>query len=96
MRAWIAIGIRDGLSFRALARRAKVNERTLRKWNGVFRREQAESLQPDRDERAFVELVERGDPNASWIEVVLPGGRRVVIDSSEILGLLVRLLTKAE
>jgi hypothetical protein len=71
MQDWIAVGVREGLTFKQLAKRAGVNERTLREWNKLFRQESARRAAPDLEEDAFVELVERTEITRR-IEVVLP------------------------
>jgi hypothetical protein len=90
MREWIAVGLREGATFRELAHRSGLSERTLRRWNKKFRTEFASREEPDRDGRAFVELVERVDPDVPRIEVVLPEGRRVVLAGAAVLDVLVR------
>lgn len=96
MREWIALGVRDGLQFKELARRAGVTERTLRRWNAVFRDESAQRATAGRDERAFVELIERSDPDSSRIEIVLPGERRRVIEGHAVVEALARILLAVE
>lgn len=96
MREWIALGVRDGLQFKDLALRAGVSERTLRRWNTVFRHESAQRATPDRDERAFVELIERSEANSSRIEIVLPGERRRVIEGHAVVEALARILLAVE
>ena len=95
MREWIALGVREGLSFHALAKRAGVSERSLRRWNRVFREESLQRAQPDRAETAFVDLLEHSELG-SRIEVVLEGERRVVINGTAIVEALARLLTSIE
>ena len=96
MREWIELGVRDGLTFKELAKRAGVCGRTLRRWNAVFRAESAQRSEPDREEHAFVELIERAERTSSRIEVVMPGERRIVIDGTAIVEALTRLLTAVE
>ena len=51
---------------------------------------------PDRDERSFLDLIERASAKASRIEIVIPGERRVVVDGGAIVDALVRVLTAVE
>ena len=90
------MGLRDGLTFKELAKRSGICERTLRRWNKLLRRESAQLATPEREERAFVELVERSDANSPRIEVVLPGERRIVLDAAALLDVVVRVLTTVE
>lgn len=92
MRGWIAVGVREGLTFGSLAQRSGVNEKTLRRWNEVFRAESAGRVEPDREERAFVELIERGQTSSSRIEILLPDKRRIVIDGASLVEVLGRLI----
>jgi transposase len=96
MQDWIAVGVREGLTFKQLAKRAGVSERTLREWNKLFRQESARRAAPDCEEDAFVELVERTEINSSRIEVVLPGERRIVINGTAIVEALVRVIMSIE
>jgi hypothetical protein len=47
MRKWIAIGLREHLTFKQLAKRAGVNERTLRRWSRVYRPALGVELDPE-------------------------------------------------
>lgn len=96
IRAWIALGVREGLTFKELAKRSGLDRRTLSRWNAAFRKESAQKATPDREEHAFVELVERSGSNSSRIEVVLPGERRIVVDGSAIVEALVRVITAVQ
>jgi hypothetical protein len=96
MREWIALGVREDLSFRQLAGHAGVHERTLRRWAAIFREESVQAGVPDRAERAFVELIECSDVSATRIEIVMPGGRRSVIDATAIVEALVRVILAVE
>ncbi len=96
MRSWIEVGVRENLMFTDLAKRARVSERTMRRWNEKLRKLSAQRATPERAEHAFVELVERADANAPRIEMVLPGERRIVIDGTAIVEALVRLLRDVE
>lgn len=92
-RAWIELGVREHLTFVELARRSGVHKRTVRRWSARFRSESAHRARPDREERAFVELIELADRAAPRIEVVLPGERRVLLDGSALVEALVRVLS---
>ena len=93
MREWLAVGVRENLTFKELAKLARVNERTLREWNKTFRRESAERAPPDRQEDAFVELLERAEQSTPRIEIVLPEERRIVINGTAIVEAVARLMT---
>jgi hypothetical protein len=93
LREWLAVGVRENLTFKQLAYRARVNERTLRNWNKIFREESARRATPDQAERAFVDLLERTAANATRIEIVLPGERRIVIDGAAIVEAVARVIT---
>jgi transposase-like protein len=95
MRECVALGVRDGLSFHELARRAGVTDRTLRRWNRLFREESLQRAVPDRAEGAFVDLIEHSELG-SRIEVVLPGERRIVINGTAIVEALARILTAVD
>jgi len=71
--------------------RARMKPRTLRRWNARLREESALRATPEREQQAFVDLLERAEVNAPHIELVIPGERPVVIDGAAIVG-LVRLL----
>jgi hypothetical protein len=91
-RAWIAVGVREGLEFTELARRSGLSTRTLYRWNSIFRKE-SQRLEPSHDEdRAFVQLVERIQGGPTRIEVYLPGEPRLVIDGAAVIRLLGRML----
>jgi transposase-like protein len=95
MREWIAEGLRRGMTFKALAKRAGVCERTLRRWSAAFREESALRATPDCEEQAFIELVE-GAEKPSRIEIVLADERRVVVDGATLIEVLARVLTSVE
>ena len=96
MRGWIALGIREGLSFKELAWRSGENRKTLSRWNKVFREEAASLETPEQDGRSFVDLIERASSKSSRIEIVVRGERRIVVDGSAIVEALVRVLAAVE
>ena len=96
MRKWIAIGRREGWSSKEIAQRARVDARTVRRWNARFRAESVSLTDPDFEEQAFAEVVERAETNASRVEVVIPGKCRVIIDGNTIVQALARFLTAVD
>lgn len=98
MRDTIAQGLREHVKFGELAERTGVHERTLRRWNARFRAEAALRSSPDREQNAFVDLVERverSDLKAGRIEFVLPNERRIVIQGARVVETLARALSAA-
>jgi transposase-like protein len=98
MRDAIAQGLREHLSFADLSKRTGVHERTLRRWSARFRAEAALRSSPDREQHAFVDLVERverSDLKAGRIEFVLPNERRIVIPGVRMVETLARALSAA-
>jgi len=51
--------------------------------------------EPDHDDHAFVDLLERADRAASRIEIVVPGRRRIVVSGSVLIAAMVRLCDRA-
>jgi hypothetical protein len=96
IRAWIAIGLREGLPFKELAKRSGLSARTLHRWNHVFRREAQSRQAPEDEQRAFVQLVERIEAAPARIEVFLPGEPRIVIDGAALIGVVARFLRAIE
>jgi hypothetical protein len=96
LRDWIELGRRNHLTFKDLSRRSGWSERTLRRWSKRLRREGVLLDQPDQDEHAFVDLLERADRAASRIEIVMPGRRRIVVSGSVLIAALVRLFDTEE
>lgn len=94
MRGWIELGLREGLTYVELARRAGTCERTVRRWSERFRRERVLSAKPDRDEHVFVHLIENLDPAAARIEIIVPGQKPVVINGALLIEFLGRLLSE--
>jgi hypothetical protein len=94
-RAWIAVGVREGLEFEELAKRSGLSRRTLHRWNSIFRKE-SQGLEPSPDDRAFVQLVERIQGGPTRIEVYLPGEPRLVIDGAAVIRLLGRMIRTVE
>ena len=92
VRSWLAVGLREGLTFKEVAERARMKPRTLRRWNARLRRESALRSTPEREQQAFVELLERAEVNAPHIELVIPGERPIMIDGAAIVEGLVCLL----
>ena len=92
VRGWLAVGLREGLTFKEVAERARMKPRTLRRWNARLRNESALRATPEREQQAFVELLERAEVNAPHIELVMPGERPIVIDGAAIVEGLARLL----
>ena len=39
VRGWLAVGLREGLTFKEVAERARMKPRTLRRWNARLRKE---------------------------------------------------------
>jgi hypothetical protein len=96
IRAWIAVGLKEGLPFKELAKRSGISSRTLHRWNHVFRHESQARLAPEDEERAFVQLVERIQAAPARIEVFLPGEPRIVIDGAAVIRVLARVLKAIE
>lgn len=96
IRAWIAVGLREGLPFKELAKRSGISARTLHRWNEILRRESQSRASPEDEERAFVRLVERVQAAPARIEVFLPGEPRIVIDGAAMIGLVARMLRAIE
>jgi transcriptional regulator with XRE-family HTH domain len=96
IRAWIALGVRENLQFKDLAKRSGISRRTLQRWNHVFRRESREPSPQTDEEHAFVRLVERVQGGPTRIEVYLPGEPRLVIDGAAVIRLLARVLRAVE
>ena len=96
MRKWIAIGRQEGWSAKEISHRARVTPRTVTRWIAKFRAESVSLTDPDFEEQAFAELVERAETNACRIEVVIPGQRRVVIEGNTIVQALARFLTAVD
>ena len=96
IRAWVALGLKEGLPFKELAKRSGLSVRTLHRWTQVFRRESQSRLSPEDEQRAFVQLVERVQAAPARIEVFLPGEPRIVIDGAELVGLVARALRAIE
>jgi transposase len=100
MHKWIALGRREGLTFRELASRSGVSMKTLYRWNAVFT-----AKAPSRETRSasapapqrFVELVERAPPvSEGRIEILLAGERRVVVSGAVEEASLVNVLRALE
>ncbi len=92
---WLAVRVREGLTFRELARRSGICAGTLGHWAWRLRREQK------RGKRAsgFVELVSApmsADASSSRVEIVLRGERRVIVDAAISAEALTRLLAAVE
>lgn len=96
MRDWIALGLREKLTFVELSKRTGVHIRTLRRWNARFRCEVGQNTKPDNAEQAFVDLVERTEMKSGRIEIVLPDKRSVVLDGGTLVTALARLLKAAD
>ena len=95
-RAWVAVGLREGLPFKEVSKRSGLSTRTLRRWNHVFRQESRSRFSPEDEERAFVQLVERVQASPARIEVFLPGEPRIVIDGAAVIRVLARVLKAIE
>jgi len=95
IRAWIALGAREGLPFKEVSKRSGISARTLSRWSIVFRRESKRDAPPDDDQHAFLQLVERVQGGPTRIEVYVPGEARLVIDAAAIVRVLVSLLRSA-
>lgn len=91
-RHWLEVGIQEGATFKSIAERAGIHERTLRMWSKRFRAEHVARGKPDRDPNAFVQLAEINEENVPRIEVVFPGERRVVLDGQSLIEYLANLL----
>lgn len=96
IRAWVAVGLKEGLPFKELSKRSGFSTRTLHRWTQIFRRESQSRLSPEDEERAFVQLVERVQASPARIEVYLPGEPRIVIDGAALIGLVARALRAIE
>lgn len=96
MREWIALGVREGLSSKVLAKRAGVDPRTLRRWSASLRQESEGHGPPDREDHGFVELAEHVISTSTRIEVVLQGERRIVIDGVAVVEAVARVLAAIE
>lgn len=92
-RHWLEVGIQEGATFKSIAARAGINERTLRNWSKRFRAERAARGKPDRDPNAFVKLAELADEDAPRLEIVFPDDRRLVFDGPALIEHIARLLT---
>ena len=91
-RAWVAVGLREGLKYRDLSARSGLSARTLHRWTRVFREEALRGAPPDDDHQTFVQLVERVQGGPTRIEVYVPGEPRLVIDGAAIVRFLVGAL----
>jgi hypothetical protein len=97
MRRWLALREERGLTFGELSRRTGVPRGTLGHWAWKLRREDARGS--DARRRGFVELVAQdggpgapAEPSGSRIEIVLEGGRRVVVSGDFVEAALERVL----
>jgi len=95
IRAWIALGEREGLQFKELAERSGISHRTLSRWSIIFREESRRGVPQDDEHQAFVQLVERVQGGPTRIELYVPGEPRLVIDAAAIVRVLVGFLRSA-
>lgn len=96
MRGWIALGLREGLTYAELARRSGLSSKTIARWNKTLLMEREALEEEAGGDRPFVELLERASSKSSRIEIILRGDRRVVLDGSALVEALVRFLTTVE
>ena len=96
IRAWIALGAREGVSFQELAKRSGISARSLSRWSRVFREESRRGVPHDDDQHAFLQLVERVQGGPTRIEMFIPGEPRLVVDAAAIVRLLISFLRSAE
>lgn len=92
IRAWLAVGVRENLHFKELARRSGLGYRTLHRWNSRFRKESLAPGPQSDEERAFIQLVEHVQGGPTRIEVYLPGEPRLVIDGAAVIRLMAHMI----
>ena len=98
MRRWLTRRERRGLTFRELSEETGVPVGTLASWAWKLRRGAAGASSPDRRGRGFIELVpepDRGGGRAG-IEIVLAGGRRLMVAEEVDEDQLVRVVRALE
>jgi hypothetical protein len=92
IRAWLAVGVRENLKFKELARRSGISYRSLHRWNSRFRKESLAPAPQGDEDRAFIQLVERVQGGPTRIEIYLPGEPRLVVDGAAVIRLLAHMI----